>query len=346
MRVFNFLCKTGITFTLLATVSFGCQNKGKQSSSSESVKQDTKLIVYSGRKKSLVGPLFDKFEETTGIDLQIKYGKTSPLAAAILEESAANMIRADIFFAQDAGGLGLLSQHKLLKELPESVLKNIPKAFRAQDGTWIGISGRVRTVVYNTTKVKKEDLPQSLADLTLPSYKGRVGWAPGNASFQAHVTALRVLNGEQSTKLWLQSMMTQETQSYPKNTPIVEAVDRGEIDFGLVNHYYLHKLKSAGKAQNVKNHYLPGGETIVNVAGVALLKNASPQALKLVEFLISEQAQEYFAAKTFEYPLVDSVPLSQDLPALTEIQPAKLDLSSIADLKGSLNLLRETKVLR
>lgn len=306
----------------------------------------TELVVYSGRKASLIGPLLERFEKANEVDLKIKYAKTGALAATILEESGAKSVRAEVFIAQDAGGLGLIAAKGLFKDLPESTLAKVAKGYKSRNGDWVGVSGRARTLVYNAEKVKTEDLPRTLDALTAPEWKGKVGWAPSNASFQAHVTALRQLKGEAATKAWLEAMKANDTKVYPKNTPIVEAVGRGEIELGLVNHYYLHKLNADGRAKAAKNWHLGGKDTLVNVAGVGILVGTeNPLAQRLVDFLLSAEAQAYFAKKTFEYPVVGTATAAEGLVPFAELEQPDLDLSSISDLEGTLKLLKATKAL-
>ncbi len=343
-----------VPLTLIVAASlFGCEKKTDapaDKKAEKAVTADTKakadkksVVVYSGRKESLVGPLLKQFEEKSGIKVDVKYGKTAPLAATILEESEAKTTRAAVFFAQDAGGLGLINQKGLFAKLRSEFTEVVDEKYRARNGMWVGVSGRARTIVaHNSIK----DPPKTLKALTDKKYKGKVGWAPGNASFQSHVTALRKLWGEKETKAWLQAMVKNDVKVYPKNTPIVEAVGRKEIDVGLVNHYYLHKLQADKKAMDAVNIYLEEEDGLVNVAGVGILTaNQSPEAEKLVEFLLSKEAQEYFANKTYEYPLMESVKVNAKLPPRAKLNPPDLDLSTIDDLQGTLTLLRDVGAL-
>ncbi|MGB9738371.1 extracellular solute-binding protein, partial [Chloroflexus sp.] len=194
-----------------------------------------KLVVYSGRSESLVGPFFTQFTEATGIPVEVRYGDTAELAATILEEGANSP--ADLFFAQDAGALGALAAADVLIPLPTDVLNQVEARFRSSDGRWVGISGRARVVVYNTNKLTEADLPRSITGFVDPQWRGRVGWAPTNGSFQAFITAMRVQLGEEATRKWLEGMIANEVKTYERNAAIVQAVAAGEIDVGFVNHY-------------------------------------------------------------------------------------------------------------
>ena len=184
-----------------------------------------------------MGPIIEQFKDATGIDVKVKYGKTGEIAATILEEG--DKSPADVFFAQDPGGLGAIANADMLKILPDSILGKVPSWAVSGESLWVGISGRARAVVYNTENVDPADLPDTLEGFTDPKWKGRIGWPPTNGSFQAMVTAMRVKWGEEKTREWLKGIQANEPIVYPKNTPTVAAAGAGEIDVGFVNHYYL-----------------------------------------------------------------------------------------------------------
>ena len=313
-----------------------------------SVSGEGTLVVYSGRNQELVGPIIERFEEESGIDVEVRYGDTAELAATILEEGENSP--ADVFFAQDAGALGAVADRGLLSPLPEGALGRVDEQFRSPEGEWVGVSGRARVVAYNTEALSEEDLPGSIFGFTEPQWEGRIGWAPTNGSFQAFVTALRVIEGEDAARQWLEGIQANDPQVYENNIAILESVASGEVDIGFVNHYYLfRKLEEQGEGFPARNYYLKNGDpgALVNVAGVGILRTAdnSEGARRFVEFLLSEEAQQYFANETFEYPLVESIPINEDLVPLSEIETPNIDLSNLDDLEGTLDLLRETGVL-
>jgi len=156
------------------------------------------LTIYSGRSESLVQPILDQFADESGIKVRVRYGDTAELAATILEEG--DNSPADVFFAQDAGALGALAEAGLLKTLPRTVLDLVPSEYRSRADLWVGISGRARVVAYNTDALSPSDLPDSIFGFTDPKWKGRIGWAPQNGSFQAFVTGLRVLEGDAAAR--------------------------------------------------------------------------------------------------------------------------------------------------
>lgn len=306
------------------------------------------LTVYSGRSEALVAPLIEKFEKQSGLDVQVKYAKSGELAGTLLEEGERSP--ADVFWAQDAGTLGVLGEREMLGELPQDVLDKVDARFRSDSGQWVGTSGRARVIAYNTQRLKPEQLPKSVDELTDPKWRARLGWAPENASFQAFVAAMLELEGEDKTRQWLEAMMANQPKAYPKNTPAVLAVSTGEVDLALVNHYYLYRLKQEHGADfPAANHYLKDGKagSLINVSGVAILEGAKNRdaAEKFVRFLLEEEAQGYFAQETFEFPVIDGVEPYADLPKIGELDAPRIDLTKLTHLEATLELLRETDAL-
>jgi iron(III) transport system substrate-binding protein len=305
------------------------------------------LTIYSGRSEELAGPILDRFSEETGIEVAVRYGDTAELAAQLMEEG--ENTPADIYWGQDAGALGALEDEGLFRELPGELLDQLEDRFRSPADGWVGTSGRARTIVYNTDEVTQDEVPDSILDLTDTEWEGRVGWAPTNGSFQAFVTAMRLELGEDETREWLEGMLDNDVQSYEKNTGILEAVGRGEVHLGLPNHYYLFQLRAEDPDLPVENSF-PSGDigSLINVAGLGVLETTDqPDAAEqLVEYLLSAEAQEYFAQETYEYPLIDGVEPYEGLPALDEIESPGVDLSQLDDLEGTLQLLRETGALQ
>ena len=304
------------------------------------------LTVYSGRSESLVGPIIQQFGQVTGINVSVKYAGTPQLAATLLEEG--DRTPADVFFAQDPGGLGAVES--MLAPLPQDILGLAPDWARSSQGRWIGISGRARTVVYNTERLTEADLPDDIFDFIDPEWTGRIGWAPTNASFQTMVTAMRALWGEEKTRLWLEGIQDNKPLVYPKNTPIVAAAAAGEIDVGLVNHYYLHRfLAEEGESFQARNYHPRAGGpgAIIMVAGAGILDTSKNRdaAERFLKFMLSVVAQQYFAGQTFEYPLVDGVKTQLGLTPISGFPHPDIPVGQLADLKGTQALLRDTGIL-
>ena len=304
------------------------------------------LVVYSGRSGSLVGPIIDQFRDATGVDVAVKYGSTPELAATLLEEGGNSP--ADVFFAQDPGGLAAVAE--LLTPLPKNIVSLVPGWARSPVDKWVGVSGRARVIVYNTEAVSAADLPDSIFGFTDPTWKGRVGWAPTNASLQTMVTAMRSLWGEEQTREWLSAIQANEAKVYPKNTPIVAAVASGEIDVGFVNHYYLYRfIQEDGEDFAARNYHLPEGGpgSLITSAGIGILETARNRenAECFLRFMLSKVAQQYFAGQTYEYPLVDGVKTHRLLVPISDINNPKIDIALLSDIRGTQTLLRDVGII-
>lgn len=341
--------RRGVKFRLLATALFSMilvlVGLGPAAACGS---DDDALTIYSGRSQNLVHPILEAFSEHTGISIRVKYAGSTAIANTILEEGIDTP--ADVVFLQDPGSLGLLSASGFLAELPEETRAKVSSRLQSPKGEWIGTSGRVRTVVYNTDALSPGTLPKSIDEFTGPEWKDRIGWAPRNASFQAFITAFRVARGDEATRAWLQGIKANNPQAYPNNVTVVLAVERGEVDVGFVNHYYLQRfLEEEGPGFKARNHFLSGGDpgALVLVAGAGILKESDNRdaAVEFIDFLLSEVAQEYFASRTKEYPLSAGVHPTGELPPITSLEPPDVDLGSLTDLRGTLDLLRELGVI-
>jgi iron(III) transport system substrate-binding protein len=305
---------------------------------------DTGLVIYSGRNQGLVEPILQKLEKAIGTKVEVRYGDSAELSAQILEEG--DKTEAGLFFSQDAGALGALSKENRLTALPQATLDKVDPAYRGDNGDWVGVSGRVRVLVYHPGKVPTP--PNTVHDLVKPEWKGKVGYAPTNASFQAFVTGMRVLEGDEATRTWLQGLKANSPKTYPNNLDVLTAADSGEVSIGLINHYYWYeKVAEKGKAAvTARVHYLPAGDPggLVNVAGVGLLAGGDDKkreyAQKAADYLLSEEAQRYFADETKEYPLVDGVSQAEGLPTLASLDPPKIDLGKLDSLKETLAMIQ------
>ena len=289
---------------------------------------DEPLVVYSGRSEELVQPLIDMFTEETGIEVEVRYGGSTELAATLLAEG--ENTDADVFYAQDPASLG--SVKDLFAELPDRLLGVVDPQFADVDGLWVGTSGRVRVFVHDADTDKP--LPQTIDDVVdNPEWAGDLGVAPTNGSFLAFVAAMVLERGEDATLEWLTKLADAQPTLYEGNSPIVAAVDAGEIGSGLVNHYYLLRLKAEGAGEDAANWYIPAGDvgSLVMPAGAGVIEGGNEEAaLRFVEFLLSDQAQEFFVEETHEFSLTGAA-TDPNLPDLSEINAPNIDLSKLAD---------------
>lgn len=308
------------------------------------------LVVYSGRHQDLIDPLIARFEKEAGLDVEVRYGPDS--AAFALQIDAEGDRGPDMFLSQSPGAMGFLDEQQRLVALSAEVIDAVPEKFRAKDGHWVGTSGRVRVVVYNSNNVTGEELPDSVFDLTGEQFKGRVGIAPTNSSFVDFVSALRELRGDDETRAFLEGLASNDARDYSDNNAVLAAVARGEVDFGLVNHYYNEQAKQEDPGQPTENHLFaaedPGSMLLMTTVG--LLKSGEDHrasAEQLVEFLLSEESQKYFAEETLEYPLVPGIEaMVSDLPQLDEIQVPTVDLARLgAEFKSTQDLIADSGLI-
>jgi iron(III) transport system substrate-binding protein len=300
-----------------------------------------RLVVYSGRTQDLIGPLLERFAEETGISIDVRYGDSADLALTIDEEG--DRSPTDVFISQSPGAVGYLDAQGLLAPLPDRVLDLVAEGNHAGDGTWVGLSGRVRTLVYNPELVPEEDLPESVLDLTDEEYEGEVAVAPSNGSFIDFVTAMRTELGDDVAQRWLTDMAENDARPYANNNAIVEAVGRGEVPMGLVNHYYNVRAKAEDPSVRSENHFFPaegdmGSLLIVTAASKLKTADMGEEAERLVEFLLTEASQRYFAAETFEYPLIDGVEPAEGVPPIEDLTLTRVDLD---ELGGGLETTQE-----
>lgn len=306
--------------------------------------QTTSLTIYSGREEQLVAPIMDRFTKETGIELKVRYASSSALATALVEEGGNSP--ADVFWSQEPGLLGLVAARGLLARLPQATVGKVPSRFSTRSRRWVGTSGRSRVLVYNTDELRPNDLPASVWGLSGAKWKGKIGIAPTNASFQAFLAATIHLFGESRVRAWLEGLKANDVRFYPNNTTVVQAVGRGDVEVGLVNHYYLYNLLADTPTLPVKNYWFrdgdPGNLVLAAGAGIVAASEKSATARRFVDFLLSKTAQRLIARGrgAAEYPLVKGVPRRPGLPALNTIEGPRYNLGRLSvDLAPAVRML-------
>jgi iron(III) transport system substrate-binding protein len=327
---------TPLSLALAGILTLGACASPEPTDSTESI------TIYSGRAEDLISDLLAEFTQETGIETEVRYGDSAELAAQILEEG--DKVRADVFFSQDAGALGALGNEGVLKKLPTETLDLVPAEYRSDTGQWVGVSGRGRVMAYDPEKISAP--PTSYMDLTKSEWKGRIGIAPSNASFQAFVTAIRVLDGDQAAIEFLNGMK-ENAVLFEKNSQILQAVEDGVIELGLINHYYWFELAEETGVTDMRSKvaWFQAGDpgNLINVAGVGVLTD-KPAANEFAKWLLGKTAQQYFVERTAEYSLIGLAPMYGIKP-ITEIASPVFDLSDLATLSVTLELIRTAGLL-
>jgi iron(III) transport system substrate-binding protein len=302
------------------------------------------LVLYSGRNENFVQPVIDAFTAETGIEVEVRYAGTGELATTLMAEGDATP--ADVFWAQDPAFIGGIAKEGMLTELPEDILSLVPERFADSEGRWVGITGRSRVFVYSTDLVAEEDLPASIWEVTEPEWAGRLGVAPTNGSFVAFVTGMILAEGEDRTREWLEGVAANDPVIFDGNGPIVDAVVAGDLDAGLVNHYYLlQRIADQGEVP-AKNHFFPsgdpGGLVMATGAGVLSVSEMPDEATELVRYLLSEESQAHFLT-LFEYPLIEGAGTPEGQLPLDALPTLDISLTDTADtLDPALALISES----
>ena len=343
------LASWAVVATLTLAACGGSADDGAADATAEATATDSAaseaLVVYSGRSEDLVAPLLAEFTTQTGIPVEVRYGDTAELAAQLIEEGDASP--ADLYFGQDAGALGALDAEGVCASLPAEAADAVPALYRSANGTWTGITGRARVIAYDSTQVPADEVPASIFELTDPKWKGQVAIAPTNGSFQAFVTAMRVSQGDDVTREWLQGLVDNDVQLYEKNSLIRDAVDAGEVKLGLINHYYWYEKAAEVGAENMNVQIAfakPGDPgALVNVAGACVVSTAknADAAGQMITWMLTPEIQEWFVTHTWEYPLVEGVASPEGIPPLADLQGPDIALAELEDLPGTLAMLQE-----
>lgn len=193
------------------------------------------IVVYNAQHENLVKSWVDGFTKETGIKVTLRNGDDSELGNQLVQEGSASP--ADVFLTENSPSMVLVDNAKLFAPLDAATLQQVPAQYRPQHGRWIGIAARSTVFVYNPAKISEAQLPHSLMDLAKPEWKGRWAASPSGADFRAIVSAMLALKGEQATLDWLKAMKTNFV-AYKGNSTVMKAVNAGQIDGGVIYHYY------------------------------------------------------------------------------------------------------------
>ncbi|GAB2774975.1 iron ABC transporter substrate-binding protein [Nocardioides salsibiostraticola] len=291
------------------------------------------LVIYNAQHEQLIDEVAKQFTEDTGIELQMRDGSDLELANQIVAEGDASP--ADVFLTENSPGMSLVDSKGLLASLDQGTLDMIPAEYRPTDGDWTGFAARSTVMVYNTDTMTEADMPESLLDLADPEWKDRISFSPTGADFQAIVSAVLATEGEDATREWLAGLKENGT-IYDGNNVVLKSVNSGEVDAGVIYHYYWYRdqEESGADSDNSALHFFgdqdPGAFLSVSGAGVLASSDDAADAQKFVEYLTSPAGQQIIAdSYALEYTLNPEVPLDRDVMPLADLEPPTVDVASL-----------------
>jgi iron(III) transport system substrate-binding protein len=306
------------------------------------------LLIYNAQHESLTKEWIDAFTKETGIKVTYRQGGDTELGNQLVAEGDASP--ADVFLTENSPAMAAVERTGLFADLTPDTLNQVPPQYRPPSGKWTGVAARSTVFVYNTTRLQPDQLPKSLLDLQEPAWKGRWGAPPTKADFQAIVSALLQLEGEQATAQWLAAMKA-NAKIYSDNIATLKAVNAGEVDGGVIYHYYWFRDQSKTKemSANTALHYFknqdPGAFVSLSGGGVLASSDKTDQAQQFVRFITGRAGQEVLEKGTsFEYPVASGVPANPALPPLDSLQaptvdPSTLNAQQVTDLMTKAGLL-------
>ena len=300
------------------------------------------LELYSGRNEFLVGELISFLDETyPDFTPSVRYGGGSDLVNTIDTEGDGSP--ADVFYTVNAGNLGALADAGRTQTLSTEIQETVSEEFRTDQ--WVGTSGRARTVPFNTNAYSESEIPDDI--MAFPEFDGDLGWAPTYGSCQAFVTAMRIFEGEEATREWLEGVVDAGITPYADEFQVAQAIANGELDAGFTNHYYIQRVLDGSPSAPIDTAFTSGDAgAIFNVAGAAVVDTApNPElAQNFVRHLLSAEAQEYFAVETFEYPLIPEVEPVGDLPTVDELDVPEFDIAELSNVQATIDLMRDVGI--
>lgn len=306
------------------------------------------LVVYNAQHEQLLDELVPLFEEESGLDVELRHGKDLEMANQIVEEGADSP--ADVFLTENSPAMSIVDNEGLFAELPEAATASIPDQYVPSARTWTGFLARSTVAMYNTDSMTEADMPASILDFAKPEWKGRVAFSPTGADFQAIVSAVLALEGEQATADWLAGLK-ENGVIVQNNLVVMQSVDSGEVDAGIAYHYYWYRDREENGTDSDSSalHFFgdqdPGAFLSISGAGILASSEHQEAAEEFVTWLTGTEAQQAMAESyALEYPLNPDASLNPDVKPFDELEPPEVD---VAGLNGPqvTNLMTEAGLL-
>lgn len=307
------------------------------------------LTVYSGQHEQTMKLLTDDFTRRTGIDVKVRRNSESALANQLLREGSASP--ADVFITENPPALTAVQRKGLFAPVEPATLAKTPSRYNAPKGDWVGVSARSAVLVYDPDKLKRSELPRRLLDLADSKWRGKLGFAPAESDFQPLITAIGKLHGTRAVSTWLEGLKA-NSKRYDGNVAIVMAVNGGEIEAGLIDHYYYYRTRDelGASKTRAKLHYFAPGDAgaFVDVSGAAALKSSDhkDEAQRFLAYLVSKPAQEIIAtSQSYEYPLASGVRTKRDIKPFEQLKPPDISVDDLGDGSEALRALQDAGLL-
>ncbi|HDC4338299.1 TPA: iron ABC transporter substrate-binding protein [Enterobacter kobei] len=307
--------------------------------STQSVAADNSegIVVYNAQHENLVKSWVDGFTKETGIKVTLRNGDDSELGNQLVQEGSASP--ADVFLTENSPTMVLVDNANLFAPLDADTLKQVPAEYRPAHGRWIGIAARSTVFVYNPAKLSEQQLPKSLMDLAKPEWKGRWAASPSGADFQAIVSAMLALKGEKATLEWLKAMKANFV-AYKGNSTVMKAVNAGQIDGGVIYHYYrfVDQSKTGENSKNTKLYYFkhqdPGAFVSLSGGGVLASSKHKAQAQAFIKYITGKEGQESLRTNNaFEYAVGVNAASNPKLVPLNDLDAPKVEPSTLNSKK-------------
>ena len=309
------------------------------------------LVLYNGQHEQTTQALVNAFEKQTGITVTVRSGDEDQLAEQIMQEGSRSP--ADVIFTENSPALMKLAGQHLLAPTDASTLAAVPSAYDSPAGNWVGVTARVSALVYNTSALKPSQLPSSVMDLAKPQWAGKIGIAPGETDFQPIITSIADTYGSAAALTWLKGVKANAgSHVYPDNETITSEVNSGQVEIGLINHYYWYRLRAeigAAKMHSALHFFAPADPGyVLDVSGAGILASSTHKAAaqKFLAFLVSAAGQRIIAqTDSFEYPIRPGVAANPQLPPLSSLHPDPADtVARLGDGSLALALLQQAQL--
>ncbi len=291
------------------------------------------LVIYNAQHEQLLDEIVPLFEEESGLDVELRSGSDLEMANQIVEEGKDSP--ADVFLTENSPAMSIVDNAGLFAELPESATATIPEQYVPSDRKWTGFLARSTVAMYNTDSMTEADMPASILDFAKPEWKGRVAFSPTGADFQAIVSAVLQLEGEEATAAWLQGLKDNGVV-VQNNLVVMQSVDSGEVDAGIAYSYYWYRDRAEnGKDSDNSDLYFFGNQdpgAFLSISGAGILASSEHQdaAQQFVTWLTGTEAQQAMGESyALEYPLNPDASVSPDVKAFDELEPPQVDVASL-----------------